>query len=319
MKVQIAAFLVAMSALANAQLDPNRIILSVNGEEIKATEYYRRMEFLPGVGKVFGKGGFAQFSPGLLTIDQLITERLVFQQAKQKGVYPTDAEVKDEIDFNNKQDPNYVKGWTDSGRTMAELEYATRFNLAQFKVVSYGITFTDSQVKEFYETNKGIFTIPKMVTLRVIAVDTEAAAKAVDADLAAGKAFGEVAKARSLDVSAALDGEFGKRSFFDLAKVVQAQLDKIKVGGITEWIIDDENKTRIKFNLVAADPPSTVPLDDVLKRRIRRDQMTVLGGIKNDIRKQMTDARKAAQIDIKEKEFSDSYKKFIETFIGSGG
>ena len=317
MKTQIAAFLVALSAFAGAQLDPNRTILVINGEEVKAAEYYRRMEFLPGVGKPLPRGGFAQAPPGLLTIDQLITERLVFQQAKQKGVFPTDAEVKDEIEFNTKSDPNYVKDWIEHGRTQQELEYATRFNLAQFKLASQGITYTDAQVKEFYEKNKTIFLVPRTVTLRVIAVDTEAAAKAVDADLAAGKAFPDVAKARSLDVSAAVGGEFGKRAVTDLAKVVQDLLEKIKVGGTTDWIVD--TNTRVKFQLVAAEKEYYKELDDVLKRKIRREQMTVLGGMRHDIRKEMNLARRSAQIDIKEKEFADSYKKFSDTFGGGGG
>lgn len=319
MKIQFAAFLVALSAVAGAQLDPNRTIAIINGEEVKAAEYYRRMEFLPGVGKQIGGRAFAEFPPGLLTIDQLITERLIFQQAKQKGVFPTDAEVKDEIEFNTKVDPTYVTGWTDRGRTLAELEYATRFNLAQFKLVSQGITYTDAQVKDFYEKNKGIFLVPKMVTLRVIAVDSEATAKLVDADLAAGKAFSEVAKARSLDVSSAVGGEFGKRAVTDLSEILQKRLEGVKVGGTTEWIVDAVNNTRIKFELVAAEKEYYKELDDTLKRRIRREQMTVLGGIRNDIRKEMNAVRRAAQIDIKEKEFAESYKKFIETFVGSGG
>jgi len=319
LKIQLSAFLVAIAAVASAQLDPNRTVVIINGEEIKAAEYYRRMEFLPGVGKQIGGRTFAQAPPGLLTIDQLITERLVFQQAKAKGVFPTDAEVKDEIEFNTKVDPDYVKGWIEHGRSMQELEYATRYNLAQFKLVSQGITFTDAQVKKFYDDNIAIFTVPKMVTLRVIAVGTEALAKEVDAELAAGKSFQEVAKAKSIDVSAAINGEFGKRPFDELAKVVQVALDKIKVGQATEWIIDDENKMWIKFQLVAAEAAYPKPLDDVLKRRIRRDQMSVLGGVRNDIRKMMTDARRDAKIDIKEKEFADNYKKFTDTFLGSGG
>lgn len=317
MKLSIAAFLVALSAFASAQLDPNKVILTVNGEDVKAGEYYRRMEFLPGVGKMLGNS-FVQAPPGLLTIDQLVTERLVFQQAKELGVYPSDAEVSDEIAYNTRVDANYMKSWTDSGRTMEELQYQVRFSLAQFKLVSRGITFTDAEVKKFYDDNIALFTVPKQVTLQVIAVNTEELANKVDSDLKAGKSFEDVAKAYSLDVSSAVGGDFGKRSYDDLAIVVRKQLDKIKVGGVTDWIIDDTNKTRIKFKLVAADPAVVKPLDADLKRRIRRDQLMVRGNIRNDIRKQMNEVRKKASIQITEKEFSDSYKKFIDAFLGGG-
>lgn len=318
MKLSIAAILVAVSAIASAQLDPNKVVLSVNGEEIKAGEYYRRMEFLPGVGKMFGQS-FAQAPPGLLTIDQLVTERLVFQQAKEFGVFPTDAEVQDEIAYSTRMDANYVKGWTDSGRTLEELTYQVRFGLAQFKLISRGITFTDAEIQEFYKNNIALFTIPKQVTLKVIAVNSEETANKVDADLKAGKTFEEVAKAYSLDVSAAMDGDFGKRSYEDLAPVVRREIDKIKVGGTTAWIIDDTNKTRVKFKLVAADPEVVKPLDADLKRRIRRDQLAVRGGVRNDVRKQMNEVRQKATIVINEKEFADAYKRFIDAFLKSGG
>jgi parvulin-like peptidyl-prolyl isomerase len=317
LKVQIAAFLVALTSLASAQLDPNKTIVSINGEEVKAGEYYRRMEFLPGVGKMMGNS-FAQFPPGLLTIEQLITERLVFQMAKEKGILPTDEEVKDEIAFNTKADPDYLKSWDDAGRTRDELAYQTKFELTQFKLVTQGINVTNAEIDDFYTKNRTIFTVPKIVTLRVIAVDSPEAAKGIDADLAAGKSFEEVAKAKSLDVSAILGGDFGKRSFDDLAKVVRDALDKVKVGGVTEWISGD-GKTQVKFKLQAAEPSYVKPLDDILRRKIRREQMFMKGNIQHDIRKDMNAARRKAQITITQKEFADAYKKFIDTFLSSGG
>jgi len=170
-----------------------------------------------------------------------------------------------------------------------------------------------------YTKNIALFTIPKQVTLKVIAVNSEETANKVDADLKAGKAFEDVAKAYSLDVSAAIGGEFGKRSYEDLAPVVRREIDKIKVGGSTEWIIDDTNKTRVKFKLVAADPEVIKQLDADLKRRIRRDQLAVRGGVRNDVRKQMNEVRQKATIIINEKEFAEAYKRFIDAFLKSGG
>ncbi|MEQ1822209.1 MAG: peptidyl-prolyl cis-trans isomerase [Fimbriimonadaceae bacterium] len=303
-------------AQALAQVDLTSTIVVINGEEVKGSEYYRRMEFLPGVGKQLGNG-FAEFPPGLLTIEQLVTERLILQMAKDKGVLPTAAEVKDEIAYQMQLNPDYTKSFLDTGQTLAELDYQTKVRVARFKLTTFGITVTDAEVAEFYKKNSSIYSTPKMVTLKVIAVDTEEKAKAVDADLAAGKSFSDVAKARSLDVSAATGGEFGRRPYFELAEIVRGEVDKIKVGGITEWIVGE--KTRVKFMLVAADPEKARPLDDVLKKIIRREILITRGSIKNNIRQDMIVMRKKAQISITQKEFDDAYKKFIDVIIRDGG
>src|SRR5471030_1100048 len=70
-------------------VDPGRVVAVVNGDEIKGAEYYRRMEYLEGVGIRLGNQ-FAEFPPGFLAIQKIIDERLTFQLAKSKGVYPTD-------------------------------------------------------------------------------------------------------------------------------------------------------------------------------------------------------------------------------------
>lgn len=303
-------------AHAAAQVDLTSTIVVINGEEIKGSEYYRRMEFLPGVGKQLGNG-FAEFPPGLLTIEQLVTERLILQLAKEKGVVPTAAEIKDEIAFEIANNPNYQKNFLETGQSLAELDYQTKVRLAQFRLLTFGITVTDAEVTEFYSKNSSIYSTPKMVTLKVIAVDTEDKAKAVDTDLAAGKSFNDVAKARSLDVTAATGGEFGRRPYFDLAEIVRGELDKIKVGGITDWIVGD--KTRVKFMLVAADPEKARPLDATLKKIIRKEIMITRGSIKNNVRQEMIVMRKKAQITITQKEFDEAYKKFIDVIIRDGG
>ena len=56
---------------AYAQVDANRTVAVVNGEEIKGGEYYHRMEYLSGVGRI-GNNGVNEFPPGFMTIEQLI-------------------------------------------------------------------------------------------------------------------------------------------------------------------------------------------------------------------------------------------------------
>lgn len=120
-KAIFAGLLLALTGAALAQVDPARVVATVNGVAIKGDEYYHRMEFLPGVGKNMGDG-FAEFPPGFLTLEQLITEKLVFQLAKEKGVMPTQADIDAELQYRMSKDKTLQVDWLASGQTFADLQ-----------------------------------------------------------------------------------------------------------------------------------------------------------------------------------------------------
>ncbi|MBN9503936.1 MAG: hypothetical protein J0H02_19320, partial [Armatimonadetes bacterium] len=140
------SLLVVLAAgAAHAQVDTNKTVAIINGEEIKGGEYYHRMEYLSGVGKV-SSSGVMEFPPGFLTIEQIITERLILQLAKNKGVYPSDLEVDKELQTRQEENPKMMENWINSGRSEADLKYMTRLELAQFKISTAGVTVTDQEV-----------------------------------------------------------------------------------------------------------------------------------------------------------------------------
>lgn len=313
MKQLLLTLSILAASLASAQVDVNRVVVTINGEEVKGGEYYRRMEHLPGVGKA-SSGGFVEYSPGFLTIEQLITERLVFQMAKERNVYPTDAEVQAELTAMMEDNPKLLEEWQNGGRTRPELEYEVRYQLAQFKLLSRGITITDQQVEQFYKDNPTMFTNPKRAKLRVIVVDSRTAADAVDADLKAGKTFASVAMARSLDLSKSIGGDYGLTPIAQLSQQAQDAVNKRKPDGTTEWLESEGNF--IKFLVEQVLPEEKQPLDAKLRRQIRKMRMIDNGRVKNDLTKDMAAMRAKAKIDIKQKEFAEAYNKFMRTFGG---
>mgnify|MGYP002336492726 CR=1 FL=1 len=145
---RMSVFVIAGLALgAFGQVDPARVVATVNGEAIKGSEYYRRMEFLPNVGKMIG-GSFATAPPGFLTLDQLINEKLLLQLARDKGVMPSDAEVSAQIKLMMDANPKAAEQLALNGMTQADLEYQVRLDLAQFKLQTRGITVTDQEVEQ---------------------------------------------------------------------------------------------------------------------------------------------------------------------------
>ncbi len=313
---KIATFIaLAMATMTFAQVDPGKTIVTVNGEAVKGAEYYRRMEFLDGVGKMYGQN-FVAFPPGFLTLEQLITERLVMQLAKEKAVMPTDAEVEADLKATTDEDPGIMERWIGSGRTREELLYQTKYNLAQFRLMTRGITITDAEVDKFYADNPTLFSVGKQVELKIVVVNTDEGQKAVEADLAAGKAFDEIAKARSIDMSKQWGGDFGVRPWDDLSEQARKALENVKAGGTSAWVFNGE--TRVKFYLAKVIAPSKKVLDANLRRVIRREQLVAKGRVANNLQKDMIELRRRSKVEITEKSFSDSYKKFIDSLINGG-
>lgn len=314
-KMLLSVGAVLAAAVSMAQVDPNRTIAVVNGVEIKGGEYYRRMEFLAGVGKNFGSG-YAEFPPGFLTIEQLITEKLILGVAKDKGVFPTDQELDAELKIKLEENPKLLEDWTASGRTKDELNDQLRVQLAQFKILTNGVNVTDQEAETFYNNNPVMFTIPESATLRVIGVADEAMQTAVDADLKSGKPFADVAKARSIDITKDNGGWIGPVSVMSLQPEAQKLVKATKVGETTEWM--KGQAARIKFLVEDKKGAERQPLTAAMRRQIRRQLMMDKGNVKNNIGQLMADARKKASIDIKEKEFATAYKNFLDNLYKSG-
>lgn len=333
-RIVLSAFIVAVGLVANstavraqsisnAFVDPNRIVLIINGEEIKGGEYYRRMEFLPGVGARAGNS-FTEFPPGFLTIQKLIDERITLALAKDKGVYPSDAEVDAEIKIRQIDNPKMLEDWMSSGGNIDELRYQIRVQVATFNIETFGITKTDVEVEDFYQKHPDLYTIPKQLKLRIIAVSSPDETKVVDQDLAAGKDFASVAKERSMDaVTKSIGGEFGTIPEYKLSTASKEALTSVKIGQTTKWLTtspDGGQGTYLKYFLEDIIPSKKLDLDAALKRQIRRKLMLDAGHIKNNsIPKELDLLRAKAKIDIKSSEFADAYQRYLKAYLQQRG
>lgn len=317
-KLLFAGVLAFFTAFGSAQVDPNRVIAVVDGQEIRGAEYYRRMEYLPGVGTVVGNT-FQQFYPGFMTLEELINERLIFELAKAKGVMPTDAEIQDELKNRLELDSQYEEKYVAGGQTHAELIYDLKFELAQLNLLTAGITVTDQEVEQFYKDNKTMFTISPQVKLRVVAVSSIADAAAVDKDITAGKDFAAIAKAHSVDASAPTGGDLGIRSLDEFSPAIRDVLAKTTVGKITQWFPASTGESEFRFQVVEIVPERLQPLTPAVRRQARLRMRMDRGRVKNNVKKDLNDLRRKASIDIKDKSLSDAYKKFIEAYLKATG
>jgi foldase protein PrsA len=312
----VAAFCFVTSSFA--QNDPAAVVLTVNGETVKSAEYYRRMEFLPGTSRRQGNTSLV-YPPGFLTLEALITEKLIYQLAKQKGVLPSAAEVQAELNALLTENPSMLNEAALAGQTKADVEAQLRLQMTQFKLSTFGITVTDVEVDNFYKNNPTLFTIPKRAKLSVIAVSDEASKGKIDAELGAGKPFAEVAKTYSEDITKANGGEYGTVPIAGLAEPVRNAINATKIGGTTAWVAMPNSTLQAKFLLQDVLPESKTALDAKLRKQIRRELMLQRGKVKNDIPKEMAEMRAKAKIDIANKAFAEMYKKFVDEYLKDSG
>ncbi len=330
MRIFAAIGLAITAASAIAQVDPAKVYFTVNGDDVKGAEYYSQMEFMENTGYMAESGQFIPGSPGLLALVDLINQHLYIQLAKQKNLYPTDAEVDALIKEMMVNDPHLVDRWVSMGRPEAALKEQERVLLAQFKLQTEGITVSDQEVSDFYHSKAipGLTVAPRTVTFRLISVNDADAQKAVDADLAGGKPFEDVAQARSTDITHNSGGKLGPVPTDALPKDVAAALDKTKVGDSSTWIDektgDDPSASvfHVKYLVLEKVPEKPLPFDE-MKEQIRRKMMLDKGRPKNNVEKEMSDLRQSSKIDIKNKEYAASYVIFMKTYyhetIHTGG
>lgn len=169
--------LLMMVAVACGQ----QVAATVNGEEITMAEYNRRVE---SVKKGFEEQGLdfsteqgkemeKNIREGVL--DGLIEETLILQQAKEKGVLPTDQEIDEQlqqIKDSHKTEEEYQETLKNYQTTEEELRQVIKVNLASNKL--YQKVTADvkeiniEQAREYYQQNQDMFKEPEKLEVRHI-------------------------------------------------------------------------------------------------------------------------------------------------------
>ena len=148
-------------------------------------------------------------------LDDMVLEALLYNEAKIKGVQ-NNKEVQETLEETQKKImiSKYIKD---------DIDVKT--------------TVSDKEVEAYFNTHKQEFVMPERMRASHILVKTEDEAKAVQAELAAGKSFEDAAKEKSTDTSAKKGGDLG---YFTKGQMVPefeeaaAKLEINQVSGIVK-------------------------------------------------------------------------------------
>ncbi len=209
----------SIAFLLNSQSD---VVAVVNGEKITRDELYKLM--------------YAKI--GRDTLEELISDKLVMQEAKKRGVSVSEEEIAREIDRvkrNFSSEAEYYYTLAMYGMTEDDLKNHFRTDLLARKIIALDIKPTEEQLKAYFEDNKHLFAHGEQVRARHILVATEEEAKEAKRRLAAGEDFADLADELSLDSwSAARGGDLDYFEYEDMDPAFAAVAFALEIREISE-------------------------------------------------------------------------------------
>lgn len=250
-----AAVLLAAVVVAMAGRSPEAVA-TVNGEAITKDELYQRLVQ----------------QNGQQVLDQMITERLIDQEAKKKGVTVTPADVDREIQRIKSQfasDDEFQQALAYNGMTEDDLRASARLNLEIRGILAPTIHVTDAGLQDFFQKNHDRYDQPEQVRASHILVDTQEKAAQIKDELAHGAKFADLAKKYSLDTTTKDQG--GELGWFTRGKMTPAFEDaafKLQVGQVSDPV-----QTEYGWHLILLEerkPAVAAKFEDV-KDRVRQD------------------------------------------------
>lgn len=260
-----------------ADLNANAVA-TVNGVKITENTLYE---------KLVGQGGKE-------VLDRMIEEMLVQQAADAAGVTVTPADIdaeiakiKDRLGGQEQLDA----AMTQYGITLPQLRDDQAFRIKATKILGTDIQATDVELAKYYEENLTMFD-NREVNTRHILVPTLEEANAVRVELVAGKDFTELAKAKSVDPSAAENG--GNMGFNPRGKMVP-EYDEVAFA-LKKGELSQPVQTEFGFHVIQLiDATGDTPTFDSAKAKVK--EAYISAQVSERIQPWLDDLKAKAKID----------------------
>ncbi len=248
----------------------DKILATIDGDKITMAEFNAELDKIPMNMKmlVASQSGKKNF------LDRLIKQKLILREAKKENI-EKDKEFQDRLaEFKN------------------QLIMQT---LLTKKLTSAGSNFSDEELQKYYDAHKEEFKKDSEIQTRQIVVKTEQEAKELQARIAKGEDFAELAKKYSLDPSAKVNGgDIGYHGKGQLIPEYEAAAFKLtKVGQVAGPV-----QTRVGFHLIKLEgvrPPQYAAFPEVksfIKQKLMQEKQTEM------VEKYIDDLRKGAKVSV---------------------
>lgn len=226
----LAVAVVVLAVLLMQQPQDDRsVVATVNGDEITRDQLFDSM---------FARGGQE-------ALENLITRKLIIQEAEKKGITVSEEEVDGEVrsiidDSFQGSEEDFIAALDFYGLNMEDFREDAYLNLLVRKVAMDEIDLSETAAREFYDENSALFQQSEEVEARHILVESREEAEDILALLDAGEEFEVLAAEHSLDTSNKDSG--GYLGFFGREMMIiefEEAAFNLEIGDISEPIQTD--------------------------------------------------------------------------------
>lgn len=290
----LTSFLVGCSLMGQTMAE-------VNGEKITRQELDKRMDPIKKLYQAQYNMDFSdekaketlkRLEQGVL--EQMVTEKLILQEAKKENIKVEEGEVKGQVDRLIKErfpsQEAFNQFMKEQKFSLSDLESELKSQLIAEKladkvIVQKKINVSDQEAKEYFQAHQASYNIPELVRARHILVKDKAQAEKILKELEGGKDFALEAKKYSLDPGSKEKG--GDLGYFGRGQMVppfEKAAFSLKIGQTSGIIQSDYGYHIIK-------------LEDHKKERVFQFQQ-----VRGEVKKQLENIKKK---DIWEKYLAD--------------
>ncbi|MGZ9583220.1 foldase protein PrsA [Paenibacillus marinisediminis] len=198
-------------------------VATVNGESITAQELNDQMT------KLVGKQ----------VLNNMISDKLIDQEAAKAGVQVTDEEVQKELETYIAKFPSkeqFEMTLAKAGMSIDDFKNQIGRKMKITKIIEPSITIKDEDIKKYYDENKEQFHTPEQVKASHILVDTKEEADAILKELKGGADFATLAKEKSKDPSKDNGGDLGYFGRGAMVPEFEEAAFNLKVGEISDVV-----------------------------------------------------------------------------------
>ena len=313
------ACLLLMTGCGNS----NSSVANVSGDTISRDEFMEQLQTKGSVRVVVnGQVGEVPVADTIAfqAMQDLVTRKIVLQLAKDEGVAPTEKEVDDEIAFRTKLDAGFVKNLQAKGFTLQGIRQNILSELAQERLITKGITVTESDVDKYMKDNPTQFIEPAKANMTWIfaksAAKRDEAQKALDSGMlfkAAAKQYSEAPNAAETDgrffIQGASDGS-GDTDLTKLSADIRSKIEATDTGKATDWITAGTSYAKFFINSKTSAKP--IEMTKEKKELLRRRMAIQRGNAASDLTRRVADKLKNAKIEVSDPSLKDMWARFEE-------
>ncbi len=291
-----------------------RVVATVNGENVTSEDMLRLLAAKPrvrvvitGEGTSVDQNGIAELpvsdNLAFQGLQDLVSQKLLLQEAKERELLPSDEDVEAEIKFRSALNPQFVQELQNQGFTMGQIRENILIELARERLLTSGVTVTMAQVDQYVKDNPTEFIEPATVAFDVIRVAGSKGRNDAQKELDAGASFEKVKEKydqtppderRQINMMASGDGV----PVDTISDLMRPHVDKTAIGAMTDWINAGDDYLRLK--ILKKKDKAPIEMTEERKKFLQRSMAMAEGSKGTDLRKMVEDKMREATIEVKD-------------------